>query len=141
MMHFTPTNTNSNARRPTQALESYWSSTVRHLPPGECEVLYGRGGYLYSLLWTEQQLGPGAISSGVVQVSWPAGYSILGVVQGAHQHGSLRLRAAHSWLLQSRHTRQAFGQRLQQHKRAPVKTAAGGCRPFAAAGGGGRGGV
>jgi hypothetical protein len=27
------------------------------LPDGECELLYGRAGYLYSLTWLQQQLG------------------------------------------------------------------------------------
>jgi hypothetical protein len=51
-----------------QELEALAASAVAALPPGECEVLYGRAGYLYSLLWLERQLGPGTISQGVVQV-------------------------------------------------------------------------
>lgn len=31
-------------------------------------MLYGRAGYLYSLLWVEKQLGPGSINEAVVKV-------------------------------------------------------------------------
>lgn len=48
-------------------LEAFGESSVSALPAGECELLYGRAGYLYSLLWLERQLGPGAISQAAVQ--------------------------------------------------------------------------
>lgn len=54
--------------RPRQELEGYWAATVRQLPRGECEVLYGRAGYLFSLLWTERELGPGSVSAALIQV-------------------------------------------------------------------------
>lgn len=31
-------------------------------------MLYGRAGYLYSLLWVEAQLGEGTVDRGTVQV-------------------------------------------------------------------------
>jgi hypothetical protein len=50
-----------------QQLEGYYASVVKALPPGECELLYGRAGYLYSLLWAEAQLGAGAVDGAVVR--------------------------------------------------------------------------
>jgi hypothetical protein len=61
------------ARAPSpQELAAYHRSTVSRLPPGECELLYGRAGYLCSLLWLERQLGPGAVSGDVIKASAPA---------------------------------------------------------------------
>jgi hypothetical protein len=53
-----------------QELEALWRSRiVGVLPDSECELLYGRAGYLYSLAWLQGQLGPGTISSGLMAVS------------------------------------------------------------------------
>lgn len=47
------------SRRKAGELEAYWSAVVDRLPPGECEVLYGRAGYLYALLFAERRLAAG----------------------------------------------------------------------------------
>lgn len=57
----------ARCRAKLQALEALFVSSVQCLDPEECEVLYGRAGYLYSLLWVEQALGPGTISRGVIR--------------------------------------------------------------------------
>ncbi|GBF88577.1 hypothetical protein Rsub_01292 [Raphidocelis subcapitata] len=49
------------------ALEAMAASSVAALPAGECEVLYGRAGYLYSLLWVDAQLGAGTVDGGIVR--------------------------------------------------------------------------
>lgn len=36
------------------------------LPPGECELLYGRAGYLYALLFLRKHLGPSAVDPDLV---------------------------------------------------------------------------
>lgn len=48
-------------------VEALWQSRVCGvLPEGECELLYGRAGYLYSLAWLRGQLGAGAVSSSLM---------------------------------------------------------------------------
>ncbi len=37
------------------------------LKAGECELLYGRAGYLYALLWTQQQCGPDSVDRGMLK--------------------------------------------------------------------------
>ena len=45
---------------------------VPYLGADECELLYGRAGYLYSLLWVDKQLGEGTVSKRLIKVStWP----------------------------------------------------------------------
>jgi hypothetical protein len=34
---------------------------ILQMPERECELLYGRSGYLYALLYTQAYLGPSAI--------------------------------------------------------------------------------
>lgn len=36
-------------------------------PEGECEVLYGRAGYLYALCFVRKHLGPDAVSSSTLE--------------------------------------------------------------------------
>ena len=36
------------------------------LAPGECELLYGRSGYLYALLFLRKHLGPAAVDQDLV---------------------------------------------------------------------------
>ena len=38
------------------------------LPPGECELLYGRAGYLYALLFLRKHLGPSAVDPDLVNI-------------------------------------------------------------------------
>jgi hypothetical protein len=53
-----------------QELEALWQSRICGvLPDSECELLYGRAGYLYSLAWLQQQLGLGTVSSQLMLVS------------------------------------------------------------------------
>jgi hypothetical protein len=52
------------AQRCARALVSYYAEVVRHLPQGECEILYGRAGYLYSLLWAQRELDGGGAGGG-----------------------------------------------------------------------------
>jgi hypothetical protein len=53
-----------------QELEALWVSRIAGvLPDGECELLYGRAGYLYSLAWLQRELGPGTIRSALISVS------------------------------------------------------------------------
>ncbi|BDA45484.1 LanC-like protein 2 [Coccomyxa sp. Obi] len=40
---------------------------VLQMPPGECELLYGRSGYLYALLFTRKYLGASSISAELVK--------------------------------------------------------------------------
>ncbi|EIE20233.1 Lanthionine synthetase C-like protein [Coccomyxa subellipsoidea C-169] len=40
---------------------------VLQMPPGECELLYGRSGYLYALLFTQKYLGSSAIRTDLVK--------------------------------------------------------------------------
>ncbi|CAL8470922.1 g10464 [Coccomyxa elongata] len=40
---------------------------VLQMPPGECELLYGRSGYLYALLFTRKYLGASSISVELVK--------------------------------------------------------------------------
>ena len=35
-----------------------WGAHASHLPPGECELLYGRAGYLYCLLFLHKHINP-----------------------------------------------------------------------------------
>ncbi|KAI8477471.1 MAG: Lanthionine synthetase C-like protein [Monoraphidium minutum] len=82
-------------------LERY-ASTVAALPPGECELLYGRAGYLYSLLWTEAQLGAGSVS----------GEAIKGVVShllAEGQQGAAALGAGEWGLMYSWHGKHYLG--------------------------------
>ena len=46
-------------------LEAF-ASTVTATPPTECEVLYGRAGYLYALLFVQKHVGRDSISSSTV---------------------------------------------------------------------------
>ncbi|KAK9847201.1 hypothetical protein WJX84_011071 [Apatococcus fuscideae] len=43
------------------------TSLVISLPESECEVLYGRAGYLYALCFVRRSLGPGAISASTLE--------------------------------------------------------------------------
>ena len=43
------------------------ASFVASCPEGECEVLYGRAGYLYALCFVRRYLGPDAISSATLE--------------------------------------------------------------------------
>lgn len=45
------------------------SRIVGQLAGSECELLYGRAGYLYSLAWLQQQLGRQAVSEDLMAVS------------------------------------------------------------------------
>jgi hypothetical protein len=70
-----------------QALERYHGEVVSQLPPSECELLYGRAGYLWALRWTEGRLGGGTISKQVVKVRrWAPGG---GVVSTAHAYHTI----------------------------------------------------
>jgi hypothetical protein len=54
---------------PRQELTGLWESRIQGvLPDGECEVLYGRAGYLYSLTWLQQQLGRDLIPQQLIKV-------------------------------------------------------------------------
>lgn len=44
---------------------------VLQLPPGECELLYGRSGYLYALLFVRKYLGASAVRKDVVSPCSP----------------------------------------------------------------------
>ena len=48
-----------------QALEQF-APTVTSMPASECEVLYGRAGFLFALLFVRKHVGPHAISSQTV---------------------------------------------------------------------------
>jgi hypothetical protein len=59
-----------------QDLLGMWEARICGvLPDSECEVLYGRAGYLYSLTWLQQQLGQGAVPTELrkVRVWWCGG--------------------------------------------------------------------
>lgn len=46
-----------------------WDSCICGvLPDNECELLYGRAGYLYSLTWLQQQLGKDAVPKELINV-------------------------------------------------------------------------
>jgi hypothetical protein len=46
----------------------YLSPQVAALPAGECEILYGRAGYLWALLWAQSRLPPGSIPRTTLKV-------------------------------------------------------------------------
>ncbi|GMH44870.1 hypothetical protein BSKO_12827 [Bryopsis sp. KO-2023] len=52
------------AAKSVRALEEM-AAEVLGMDSGECEVLYGRCGYLYSLLFIESRLGVGTVDSGI----------------------------------------------------------------------------
>lgn len=59
-----------------QELAGLWESRIQGvLPDGECEVLYGRAGYLYSLTWLQQQLGRDLVPQQLIKVQsvWGVG--------------------------------------------------------------------
>lgn len=52
-----------------QELVGLWDSRICGvLPDGECELLYGRAGYLYSLTWLQQQLGRDTVPDSLIKV-------------------------------------------------------------------------
>ena len=55
-------------REPLRALLDLHGSYVFRMDPSECEVLYGRAGYLWALLFVKAHLPAGAVSQGIVQV-------------------------------------------------------------------------
>ena len=54
-----------------QDLEQLYEERVRGLPDPDCEVLYGRAGYLAALLFAAEHTAQ-AVNKGIVQV-WMAG--------------------------------------------------------------------
>ncbi|KAK9840144.1 hypothetical protein WJX74_004162 [Apatococcus lobatus] len=54
------------ALQAAQVLETM-ASSVTECPEGECEVLYGRAGYLYALCFVQKHLGSEAISSAILE--------------------------------------------------------------------------
>lgn len=52
-----------------QEVVGLWEARIQGvLPDGECELLYGRAGYLYSLTWLQQQLGRDCLPPQLVKV-------------------------------------------------------------------------
>lgn len=52
-----------------QELLGLWESHICEvLPDGECELLYGRAGYLYSLTWLQKQLGKDSVPQPLIKV-------------------------------------------------------------------------
>jgi hypothetical protein len=52
-----------------QELTGMWESNVWCvLPEGECELLYGAAGYLYSLTWLQTQLGADVVPASLCKV-------------------------------------------------------------------------
>lgn len=58
---------------------------VLNMPPTECEVLYGRCGYIYSLLFAQKYLGADAETSGLIK-------QLLQQVVVSGQRGAAELR-------------------------------------------------
>eukprot|EP00798_Chlamydomonas_sp_ICE-L_P017002 gene17002-23280_t len=56
----------SHMPRPND-MESNYQLYVQKLPPGECEVLYGRAGYLFSLLFLRHHAGPSYVDSSIIK--------------------------------------------------------------------------
>eukprot|EP00879_Flechtneria_rotunda_P018916 GHRR01019854.1.p1 GENE.GHRR01019854.1~~GHRR01019854.1.p1 ORF type:complete len:297 (+),score=90.35 GHRR01019854.1:3715-4605(+) len=51
-----------------QAVQELWPNHIQGvLPPSECELLYGRAGYLYSLAWLQQHLGQEAVPQDLIK--------------------------------------------------------------------------
>ncbi|GFH14596.1 uncharacterized protein HaLaN_10685, partial [Haematococcus lacustris] len=92
-------------RQHLEALLLMASQQVPQLGPGECEVLYGRAGFLWALLWAQRRLPPGSVPrhlqkelvrhiltqgrSGAAELGWP----VAGLM--FQWHGSAYLGAAH----------------------------------------------
>jgi hypothetical protein len=52
-----------------QALIDLWRDNIQGvLPDSECELLYGRAGYLYSLCWLQQQCGQEVVPRDLLKV-------------------------------------------------------------------------
>lgn len=56
------------AQQCADALCTYVASAASALPPSECEVLYGRAGLLYALLFTERTCPTVTIQQDLFQV-------------------------------------------------------------------------
>lgn len=56
------------AQQCADALSAYVASAAGALPPSECEVLYGRAGLLYALLFTERTCPTVTIQQDLFQV-------------------------------------------------------------------------
>lgn len=69
------------AQQCADALCAYVASAASALPPSECEVLYGRAGLLYALLFTERTCPTVTIQQDLFQV-WFSSYICLFHVPG-----------------------------------------------------------
>eukprot|EP00775_Hariotina_reticulata_P009210 gene9210-9377_t len=60
----------------TQALVDLWRDNIQGvLPDIECELLYGRAGYLYSLCWLQQQCGQEVVPTELLKATGGSGGS------------------------------------------------------------------
>ena len=46
-----------------------WHVPATSMPPGECELLYGRAGYLYCLLYLRKHVSPKAADASMVRTT------------------------------------------------------------------------